>query len=578
MTLRCELCGGVFESTSNRAPRFCGQTCRSRAKSRRRTLKSRIEKGIDSPDYIDPRRQRGFARYQQKLAVFGLEMTVSLADYSNAATPQTLRCTECGRSWPNRRPDKVGPAGFLCPCMRALSRVSLSQSHPSLAKEWDQLFNRPARLEEITKGSDKVFRWNGQCGHSWMSSVSNRVKGQGCPFCSGKAVLPGFNDLRSRFPEVAAEIDLETEPEDLAISVTAFSHRRVNWSCAEGHTWKAIVKNRSNGRGCPYCTNRLVWFGWNDLQTRAPDLAIALSSTDPRTLYFRSTSSQMWRCEFGHPDYRSSPKQRVDMNTGCPACSGRVAVPGETDLASQNPQAAALFWEERNGVKSTEVTLAGGGIFWWHCRKGHEYEAPLVSMGRSDSCWGCAGKILVPGENDLATTDPIIAQSFDYERNEGILPSDLTRGSGRLCWWVCSEGHRWETSPNTRCRSGCRQCADHGFNPGKPASLYFIENAVLATGKVGITNRGTDRLQYWTSHGWNLVHLVEDESGQAIWDLEQTFFAVLRHEWAIPIALSAAEIGSRGGWSETFPLENPGTNAVLELISDLQAKVIEASS
>lgn len=39
------------------------------------------------------------------------------------------------------------------------------------------------------------------------------------------------------------------------------------WHCAHGHDWKTAICDRIRGRGCPYCSNKLLLKGYNDLET-----------------------------------------------------------------------------------------------------------------------------------------------------------------------------------------------------------------------------------------------------------------------------------------------------------------------
>ena len=49
--------------------------------------------------------------------------------------------------------------------------------------------------------------WKGARGHEWVAPVCNRLRqyGAGCPYCAGRRLLRGFNDLATKFPDVAAE-------------------------------------------------------------------------------------------------------------------------------------------------------------------------------------------------------------------------------------------------------------------------------------------------------------------------------------------------------------------------------------
>ena len=72
-----------------------------------------------------------------------------------------------------------------------------------------------------------------------------------CPYCSGRNAWPGFNDLQTLNPEIAAQAhgwDPKTQ--------TAGSGIKVLWKCSEGHTWKAAIYSRTGGNevGCPSCS------------------------------------------------------------------------------------------------------------------------------------------------------------------------------------------------------------------------------------------------------------------------------------------------------------------------------------
>lgn len=76
-----------------------------------------------------------------------------------------------------------------------------------------------------------------------------------CPYCSGKRVLVGFNDLATTRPDLASEWDYEKnilKPTE----VTAGAFKDVWWKCANGHSWKARISARDYRNGCPYCANR----------------------------------------------------------------------------------------------------------------------------------------------------------------------------------------------------------------------------------------------------------------------------------------------------------------------------------
>jgi hypothetical protein len=92
-------------------------------------------------------------------------------------------------------------------------------------------------------------KWKCPVGHSWWAKPSDRARGDGCPFCSGRRILIGFNDLRTSHPEIAEEAD-GWNPEEISFG----SNKLLNWICELGHTWRTSPNSRTKGKtGCPTC-------------------------------------------------------------------------------------------------------------------------------------------------------------------------------------------------------------------------------------------------------------------------------------------------------------------------------------
>lgn len=124
----------------------------------------------------------------------------------------------------------------------------------------------------ITLKSEKKLNWRSLQGHSWEASFcyGTRHTGSGCPVCSCRRVVAGFNDLATRNPEVARQVD-GCDPRTLA----AVSRKKMPWSCDEGHVWDAAVRDRTGpkGTGCPVCGGKRVLTNHNDLAINFPAIA-----------------------------------------------------------------------------------------------------------------------------------------------------------------------------------------------------------------------------------------------------------------------------------------------------------------
>ena len=70
---------------------------------------------------------------------------------------------------------------------------------------------------------------------------------------------------------------------------------------------------------------------------------------------------------------------------------------------------------------------------------------------------------LIKGENDLATLYPALAKEWHPTENGNLKPEDVTPGSGKEVWWLCSEGHPYLMEVNQRAKRGygCPYCSGH---------------------------------------------------------------------------------------------------------------------
>ena len=177
----------------------------------------------------------------------------------------------------------------------------------------------------LTIGSHKKVGWKCELGHKWESSVNSRTNSEsGCPYCSGNKVLFGFNDLATIDPKLATEAK-QFDPK----SVTFGSNKKFTWNCVFGHEFKASVKSRRRGTGCPVCDGKEVLVGFNDLATQFPSIAAEADGWKPAELSQNSGKKMSWRCENGHC-WRATVNARTGSGSGCPVCATTGFNPGKT--------------------------------------------------------------------------------------------------------------------------------------------------------------------------------------------------------------------------------------------------------
>ena len=82
----------------------------------------------------------------------------------------------------------------------------LLSQYPACINEWDFNKNHPLSPDAVVAGSSKKVWWICCKGHSYEQSINLHVgRGYGCPYCSHRKVLTGYNDLETLFPDIATE-------------------------------------------------------------------------------------------------------------------------------------------------------------------------------------------------------------------------------------------------------------------------------------------------------------------------------------------------------------------------------------
>lgn len=206
----------------------------------------------------------------------------------------------------------------------------LASQCPEIAREWHPIKNQGLTAQDILMGSTKRVWWQCAFGHEWQTSPLKRTQPNSqnnCPYCSGKKVWVGFNDLATTHPHLANEWH-PTLNELNPTEVSGGSARPVWWLGKCGHEWESKVINRAKYlSGCPYCSGKKVLAGFNDLATTHPELVKewhpTLNELKPTEVSSGSEKKMWWICRNHHVwqsrvFVRSGTKKK--HGAGCPVC------------------------------------------------------------------------------------------------------------------------------------------------------------------------------------------------------------------------------------------------------------------
>jgi G:T-mismatch repair DNA endonuclease (very short patch repair protein) len=295
----------------------------------------------------------------------------------------------------------------------------LKDLNPELAKEWHPIKNSKLSLEKMSANNPKIIWWLGKCSHEWESSVAGRNKGYGCPYCAGKKILTGFNDLSFLRPDLSAEWhptkNLPLLPTKIGVGVRVM----IAWKCKLGHEWNALIYARNQGNNCPFCFGVSTLAGFNDLATTNPILASEWHPTKngnltPQQVREQSNDFAWWLGATCDHYWKADISSR-NKGKGCPICKNKLTVTGINDLAFLNPKLAAEWHPTKNGdLKPSDFGAGSDKKVYWLGVCGHDWPATIVKRSSGTGCPKCSNRIS-KAEQELH--DYIVSLGFIVEQS-----------------------------------------------------------------------------------------------------------------------------------------------------------------
>ena len=277
----------------------------------------------------------------------------------------------------------------------------ISSNFPSIAAQWHPTMNGNLTPDQVFYGSTKKVWWLCPTYNlPFDSSPRDRVKfGVQTPFETGQRVAPGFNDLQTLNPELAAQWDFERN-DVTPDQVAPFSNKKFWWVCDKtGRSWKSspASKSRNPIPSSPFCNRlkgtRIVKPGF-DLATTHPEVASQWHPTmngdlTPDMVTYGSHEKVWWLCPESGMAWNAEIKSKVTQGYGSPYISRKRVAPGYNDVATTHPD-LIKEWSSKNRSITPDMFLSGSSEkVWWECEKGHEWESSIDSRSKGSQCPQC---------------------------------------------------------------------------------------------------------------------------------------------------------------------------------------------
>ncbi|WP_270473687.1 zinc-ribbon domain-containing protein [Holdemanella porci] len=330
-----------------------------------------------------------------------------------------------------------------CPvCNRRLLQKGvndLATIYPEIVLFWDYEKNEK-RPDEVFATLPNKYFFICSNGHHFECTLKELVENNfHCPVCEGKRVDPEKTSLQALNPKLALEFSANND--FTADQIPLDTSKNVLWTCPTcGDDYLFPVNERSIGdNSCPYCNHKKLKSGNNDLTITNPQLASEYSSKNKKQVNEVGEWQKyevFWICPDCGAEYRYVISERSVGDDSCPVCANKRIEKGINDLATTNPEIAALLSPNNERKADTLLPSFKLKVAWICPTCNGEYYAPVEDMVNGlAECPYCNNQKPLAGFNTLKALYPEIAGCLspnnDFTADE-ILPISI-----RNAKWIC---------------------------------------------------------------------------------------------------------------------------------------------
>lgn len=452
--------------------------------------------------------------------------------------------------------------------------------------EYDDENNELTREEVFRMSYSSHISINWKCrehGHKWSATVKTRTNGHGCIECAKKN-----RSINVQKAKTNSENSLSTWCSNNTLQGKAITSQwtgisesgkhytmeeisygsiiKMLWRDEFEHGWYAAVRDRTSGRGCPYCSGRKVsdlnslstWCFNNKEQGQIIKSEWTGISEDGKQctmdeVSYGSNIKMLWRCADGHEWYATiSHRTAKNFERNCPYCAGQRV----SDLNSlstwclNNPVQGQIIKNDWTGIckddnryKIDEVSYCSNKKMLWRDEYGHEWYTTVAARTSGNGCPECAKKMMsikireakTNSENSLSTwclnnkeQGQIITNQWTgiCEDGKHYTMDEVSYASHLKMLWRDEYNHEWYATiaNRTNHNTGCPECAKKIRPISIQKAMFNIENSlstwcscnpetgnILTSQWTGISESGKYYTMDEVTYGSSLKMLWHDE-------------------------------------------------------------------
>lgn len=330
---------------------------------------------------------------------------------------------------------------------------------------WNPDYNNGMLFENVmcSKSDTFTFVCPKNAKHIFERRVDKLYNRQGmfagCKFCGKhpKEAMSGENDFFSVCPEARQMWDFERNADIDPTRLLGGSQKVCWFKCTQNHAFSKKVINFVKNPVCEECENIE-----KSLAGTYPEILklwnYKLNTVDPYNVRSFHRETIHLKCPKCRYEWKLTPGTYLKHNF-CSACGYDGTEKGEeknkeyvsasriTTFRKANPLAAAMWDYDNNPVDKNPDSLTVFSNYLGHfiCEHGHTFTRCLADFNRRTNhniiCPECKKNTFISSKKDFFQSCPIAKEEWDYDKNVGINPEDLSSNSYLYAYFKCKNGH-----------------------------------------------------------------------------------------------------------------------------------------
>jgi hypothetical protein len=299
----------------------------------------------------------------------------------------------------------------------------------------------------------------------------NHFHGQGCPVCGG------VKKLNTKI-FIDRSIEIHGKRYDYSLVNYSNNHSKIKIICTLHGLFEQTPSNHLQGKGCLSCSGR---------KKNTTEEFISNSKKvhgdkyDYSSSYYSGNKSKLTIICKTHGPFDQIPINHIFHAYGCPSCGGNkklntdIFIERSKEIHGEKYDYSLVKYKGR--AHKIKIICKEHGLFE------QKADAHLIGGG----CITCGGNEKLTTESFIKKARHVFGDLYNYSKVNYINNTTSVK-------IICSEHGEFSKNPNHHLRGqGCQSCASSGFDPNKPAILYYLKVQGGIAYKIGITNNSVKK-------------------------------------------------------------------------------------